>query len=874
MTAHSGASGRSSRRFSARMTGLALACGTLALALMPLQASSTAAPAEALPGRAQAPATDGGFQQTRTVGREVLGADGQLDPTLSSSYKMTVTADRTTDLRGRERVQIAWRGARPSAGRAANPYGEKGLLQEYPVVVLQCRGTDDPSLPADQQVRPETCWASSVEQRSQRLRSRSEATWTVDRFADAADRELVSGMSPFPSAACDGLESTVAYTHLTEFVGADGTVYPSCAADKMAPEAGIDAAFPPSEVAAFTDLDGKGSLHFEVRSSVENESLGCSHEVACSIVVIPILGISCDTPSATMTSTERACRKTGRFAAGSSNFADEGVDQAVSPSLWWAASNWRNRFTIPVTFGLPAGVCDVLDPRAPTSFYGSELMAQAALQWAPAYCLRDDRFKFELSQMPDKAGWNNMTSGVGPAAFVSSEHPVGADPVGYAPTAVTGFGIGYVIDRPGNAGEYDRLRLNPRLIAKLLTQSYLGSDLGRGHPGIEGNPLAIMADPEFKKLNPGLSDNIQEVGAALLSLSVSSDLISQVTAYIAQDADAMAFVSGKPDPWGMRINPSYQGLELPVDEWPLLDSYVPDTQNECLRQNPSVYFTQLAAPVSTLRTIADALIDAWPNVQTRCDFDTATSAFKLGRKDRQGFGTRFMLGLVSLGDADRFGLRSAALLTSANKFVAPTDASLTAAVRLMKQQDRFGPFALSQQALVGERTAYPGTMVVYTAARLNGLPAADATNVSSFVRIATSEGQRAGRGNGDLPGGYLPLRRTGATAALWRAAQETADVIETQKVPDVPSDPGTEVPGGPGTSTGDVPVTPPGADAPKGQPDGTATTDDEIVATGATEALDSRAGNLLLPGLLLVGLLALASAVVSQVMGRRGGGAW
>ncbi len=64
--------------------------------------------------------------------------------------------------------------------------------------------------------------------------------------------------------------------------------------------------------------------------------------------------------------------------------------------------------------------------------------------------------------------------------------------------------------------------------------------------------MAIMDDPpEFVRLNPpGLSRNVQEAGATLLSLSVSSDLIRQLTSYIAQDADAMAFVAGTPDPWG------------------------------------------------------------------------------------------------------------------------------------------------------------------------------------------------------------------------------------------------------------------------------------------------------------------------------------
>ena len=68
---------------------------------------------------------------------------------------------------------------------------------------------------------------------------------------------------------------------------------------------------------------------------------------------------------------------------------------------------------VPITFGLPPDACDILDPRAPTGFYGSELLAQAALQWSPAYCLNKKRFKFQLNQMSDEAGWNLMESGGG-----------------------------------------------------------------------------------------------------------------------------------------------------------------------------------------------------------------------------------------------------------------------------------------------------------------------------------------------------------------------------------------------------------------------------------------------------------------------------
>jgi hypothetical protein len=245
----------------------------------------------------------------------------------------------------------------------------------------------------------------------------------------------------------------------------------------------------------------------------------------------------------------------------------------------------------------------------------------------------------------------------------------------------------------------------------------------------------------------------------------------------------MDFIHGKKDPWGMVVNPTYKNITVPTAIWPLLDTYVPKTDITCLQENPSVYFSQIAAPVSTLRKIAEALLDAWPNVQTRCDFDTSTDLFKLGRIDRQSFGARFMLGIVSLGDAKRYGLRDAALETKAGQYVAPDQRSLAAAVALGRQSARYAPFVIDQGAVRKSGEAYPGTMVVYTAARLRNLPQGDADKVAQFIRVSTTEGQRPGSGNGDLPDGFLPIQTTGVTAKLYDSAQEVAAAVEAQKEP-------------------------------------------------------------------------------------------
>lgn len=854
--------GRDPRHLGVALVSLLLAGGVLLstgpATADPLVGSST--------GRAQ-PA----YSETRTIQRTFVNADGT---TYSFPARtMTVTADQTSDLRGRQRILIQWSGAQPSGGRGVNPFGENGLNQEYPVVVLQCRGVDDPAAPERKRVRPETCWTTSVAQRSQVARSEGDALWTVDAAADEADRQRLSGLDPFPTERCPAADVAGYYSHLTPFVAADGTVYPACSADTMPPEAAVGAAFPPAELAAFTGQDGTGEVQFEVRSDVENESLGCNNDTACTIVVVPIVGLSCTAPADPAAVVDNACRKGGRFLPGSSNFAGEGVDAAVGPALWWSESNWANRFSIPISFGLPPDACDILDTRPPTGFYGTELLAQAALQWSPAYCLREDRFKFQHNQMSDEAGFNLMESGEAAAAEVSSEREQrGSDPVAYAPTAITGFGIGYVADKPDNAGEVTDLRLNARLVAKLLTQSYLGSDLGRGHPGMGDNPLSLLVDPEFIELNPGLSRTSQEAAATLLSLSNSSDVIEQLTDWIAHDKAAVAFVDGKADEWGMVVNPAYEGLDLPRSDIPLLDEYVPETESTCRQENPGVYFNQLAAPVTTMRKIAEAVLDGWPNVQTRCDFDTATGLFKLGRMDRQNVGSRFMLGLVSLGDAERYGLRLASLEASPGDFVAPTTPGLAAAVALMEQDQPRWPFVLDQAQVRRSAKAYPGTMVVYTAARTGNLDQDSADKVAQFIRISTTEGQRPGSGNGMLPEGFLPLTRTGVTAPLFVSAQQVAAAVQAQadtgKASPGPSDGGGPAGGGGVSTGGAVPGAPVDAAASEpAVPGASPSAVVEAVDMPPTQAISSRAARGLLPSLLLVGLLGLAIASLLRFFG-------
>ena len=77
--------------------------------------------------------------------------------------------------------------------------------------------------------------------------------------------------------------------------------------------------------------------------------------------------------------------------------------------------------------------------------------------------------------------------------------------------------------------------------------------------------------------------------------------------------------------------------------------------------------------------------------------------------------------------------------------------------------------------------AYPGSMLVYTAAKTYGLHAATAQDVAQFIRVSSTEGQHPGRGNGQLAAGYVPITSSGVTKPLYHQAQQVAAAVAAQQ---------------------------------------------------------------------------------------------
>lgn len=744
------------------------------------------------------------FTKTETITRDNL--DGGKNH-IVDKRKVTLTVDNTSDLRGRQEIKVSWSGAHSTGGIVADQNSINAQQEEYPFVLLECRGVDSTKVKPSKRLSQQTCWTQDWSERYQDTFGSRFPPYRLDRYASKADRAQVAGAPAKLPTACNFLAAPT--QHWVPFVAADGHVYndgpAGCAGQPPESQSVGGSALPSNETFGVTGLDGRGTANFDIWTSAENASLGCTQLVACSLVAVPIMGISCDVSAKSLPAADQPppseaaaaksnCEAKGAFAPGQIVHPQGGNDLAVSGSLWWSQSNWRNRITVPLTFAVPDNACDVVSSSNDVDIYGSELLIQATGQWAPHFCLNPKLFKFTHVQTGEPEGRNLLATGSAEAAFISDPPPDGyGKPVVNAPVAVTGFAITYVIDG-ANGQPYNKLRLTPRLLAKLLTESYPADlPVQQEFPALANNPLNITLDPEFQKLNPGITHGVDatESAAAMLTLSSDSDVMEALTTYINDNKAARAWLNGKPDQWGMIVNPAYKGIKLPIDRWPLLSTFEPkkfyasDT-NDCLRNSPVPYLPLVAAPLARLEQITEAMQFSIAQSTTACSqIDGTTLGEKLVAQGRQTVGFRFMIGVTAVADADRYQLNSAALqTTNSHTFVRPSDASMRAATAFLKPDKKTGTWPVPYATLRSAKkaaAAYPGTMVVYAAVPTTGLPAQDAKDYASLLRYAAGAGQTRGLGVGELPPGYLPLTKANGLGEMAGYTLAAADAVAAQK---------------------------------------------------------------------------------------------
>jgi len=739
----------------------------------------------------------GGFSATETISRanDVNGVESVVD-----TRTVALNVSQTDNLQGRQEIDVSWSGAHPTGGIVADQNSSGAQYEEYPFVLLECRGVDSSTAPPSQQLSPQTCWTQTWSEHYQDSFGDTYPPYRLDQYAPPADQAAVVGApSPLPDSCA--FDETAPVQHWVPFVAADGEVYDGgsagCAGEPPESTDVGGSGLPSNETFGVTAPDGSGSAQFDVWTSDQNASLGCSQTVACSLVAIPIMGVSCAVSSTTPPSDVAGCEATGAFTPGQLMPNAGGSELSVTGSLWWTPSNWRNRISVPLSFATPASVCSVVNADNVVDVYGSELMVQATGQWEPYFCLGDnpgsEKFSFIHVQSSEPESRNLIAAGTAEAAFTSYPQPGGyGKPVVNAPVALTGFAISYDIDG-SNGQPYTSLKLTPLLLAKLLTESYPADlPVQQADPALAHNPLNITLDPEFEALNPGITPNslgASEAASELIAVSSDSDVIEALTTYINDDPTARAWLDGKPDPAGMVVNPAYEGIKLPVDHWPLLDTFEPtdwyqSDNNDCLYNDPVPYLPLVAAPLANLESVSESLQYDLPNSTTVCSQPVPGSAQgeKLVTNGRQPVGSRFMIGITPLADSERYQLHDASLETTAGTFVGPDSASLAAAGSLLTEDPTTGtwPIPYGTFSQPAGAAAYPGTMVVYAAVPTSGLPATDASDLGALLQFAASSGQTPGSGVGQLPAGYLPLTAANGLGALSAYTEAAAKDVAAQ----------------------------------------------------------------------------------------------
>ncbi|MCJ1708618.1 hypothetical protein [Microbacterium sp. VKM Ac-2923] len=547
--------------------------------------------------------------------------------------------------------------------------------------------------------------------------------------------------------------------------------------------------------------DGSGSVKFEVQTAMQSQGLGCGAPVtgadgavtgkSCWLVIVP----------------------RGKKDSGSPFITQSG--------LFWDA--WKHRIAVELDFKPLGTRCPI--GAAERLMSGSELIGRAVSSWQPAVCQQAGGSIYSaLTGAESDAALAANGTAAAPLALTSRalDPDLATDSLRYAPIGITGAAISFAIDRNPRPGDstvpedvqariglpFESLKLTPRLVAKLLTNSYLDSlptfadrdhlshlvdtgEVGEDEKPVMKrvyNPRNLTTDPEFLAINDPEWAHQSLATVSLADMLVPqgrSDVAWALWTYVVSDDSARAFLEGTPDETGMTVNPwsattaeanrSGLAMRLPREEFPKAD---PVEQAETSNAGPVNLVTWRpytndfdAGAYDTLR--GDGLIlGGW---------EPGATPPRYGKSERQLPGQQSMLALTDTASAARYQVVTAELRNPAGNFVAATAQAMAAAADAMVSDPRQGQVMAFDPASPAARQAtgaYPLTLPVYAAANPLMKDAELRRSYAAFIRFASTTGQSPGTSLGQLPEGYVPLPDS------WRSrAAMAADDIELGRVP-------------------------------------------------------------------------------------------
>jgi hypothetical protein len=604
--------------------------------------------------------------------------------------------------------------------------------------------------------------------------------------------------------------------------------------------------------------DGTGSFDFEMQSDIEASHLGCGRTAAmynCYLVLIPRGTVygghdpSCSSISG---------------AGGAYTYGQAPAVQAGSP-MNPGCDYWNNRIVVPLTFDQVAGVCP---SGAERDVIGSQLVIGAMASWQPALCTTAGA-TFNFNTNPDSVARAQLLETKSDLAFTSypivksalldSDQPLyDTTAVAYAPVAVGAVTVSFLAD--GKNGQIDSMVLSPRLLAKLLTQSYIfevpnyatdpGNDdfaqLGKANQGIN----YLWQDPDFQALNPNWGDYISNPSIVLPGPS-DSDSIEQLWKWIQSDSDARDFLNGKADPMsGMTVNPNYLPAGNAAATVPTFDPITGaanatklavgfsnlDGSPQSLATSPIAYFPkadQATVPHKTkIQSTVSGQTVTLPNPDTNGNnfnsiqaapyvddyLKAAVVTFRANPGAKTGWdptaaksdgtrgdwvsggpqipGQRFVISISDAASTARYDLDAVGLRAANGTSVTTPTTTAMSAAISSGLAATSNPAVKQVDPSKVSATGYPLTTVVYAAVNLTQSSAAARASLAKMIKYVSGDGQVPGTQVGTLPAGYLPL-----PTDLQTQASASATAIAGYVASNSSSDDGINITGPTGTYT-------------------------------------------------------------------------
>lgn len=523
-------------------------------------------------------------------------------------------------------------------------------------------------------------------------------------------------------------------------------------ADNGGVQASLSQFGPENTSYATTSANGTGVADIQLLTAAAAPQLGCNKGHPCSLVIEPSQGgnVFLSPPACNDHSQDTGLTDIGSIAF-TSNFG---------------SCSWRDRIIVPIRFAPTPTDCPVRNPDF--SAIGSPMLARAMNSWQSALCADSNPLSIQYdSAQNEPLAVDDFTSGNDDIALTTlpaSSTGTPSRPFVYAPVAISAEAVAFWIDNPATGKPLKHIKLDARLVAKLLTQSYDFEFEGCGKGiipttglgcdnAVDNDPPSIFADREFKQLNP----HVASVGDGFqipTVLAGASDMTWDLTRWIAANKPAKEFVDGSFDPWGSHVNTDYLNMQLPTNTLNAMDPFAPVAHRY--------------VPFFPLSQVAQYQVDNWyPG--TNWQPDTEGNFDKLQPEIP---GNRGLFAIIDQGDAAAFSLPVASLQNAAGRYVAPTKATMTAALSDMTTASNH----ITQQVRANGKVkdAYPLTMVIYAMVPTGGISKQKAARIAQWLDFVANEGQQPGTAPGELPPGYLPLTATMRAETL-KAATDVLD---------------------------------------------------------------------------------------------------